>query len=93
VQQPIEQRRRQGGVAGEGLVPLPERQVRGHDGRSFLVALGGDLEEQVGLVAIHRQVADLRQELRLCDRGSFLSAACDRASAFIPGALCISTFP
>jgi hypothetical protein len=59
VQQPVEHRRRQYRVAGEGLIPRPEGQVRGQDHRALLVALGDDLEEQIGLLTAQRQITDL----------------------------------
>ena len=67
VQQPVEHRRGQHRVAGEGLIPRPEGQVRGQDHRALLVALGDDLEEQVGLFAPQRQVADLVDDQELVD--------------------------
>ena len=51
VQQPVEHRGGEGRVAGEGLVPLGEAEVTGEDQAAALVALGDDLEEQVGLLA------------------------------------------
>lgn len=59
MQQAVEQRGGERGVAVKGLVPLPERQVAGQQHGAFLVAFGDDLEEQVGLVTAHRQVTDL----------------------------------
>ena len=44
-----------------------EGQVRGQDHRALLVALGDDLEEQVGLLAAERQVADLVDDQELVD--------------------------
>jgi len=38
---------------------LAERQVRGQAHRALFVAFGNDLEEQVGLLATERQIADL----------------------------------
>ncbi len=35
------------GVTGEGLVPGPERQVRGEDDRALLVAARDDLEQEI----------------------------------------------
>jgi hypothetical protein len=38
---------------------LAKRQVAGDDQAALLVARSDDLEEQVGLLAAHRQIADL----------------------------------
>jgi hypothetical protein len=46
-------------VAGEGDVPTAEGEIRSEDHRAAFVALGHDLEEQVGLLAAHLQIADL----------------------------------
>ena len=47
------------GIAGERLSPAAERQIGREDQRPFLVPLGYDLEEQIGLVTAKRWVADL----------------------------------
>ncbi len=39
-------------------IPLAERQVAGDDQAAFFVACHDHLEEQIGLLAIHRQIAD-----------------------------------
>ena len=59
VQQPIQQGRRQGAVAAEGLVPLPEIEIAGDDQAAVLVALGDDLEEIVGGALLQRQIPQL----------------------------------
>src|SRR5690349_4195155 len=59
MQDAVEHRCRQDGVAGEGLIPATERQIGSEDQGSLLVSLGYDLEEQTGLVAAKRQVSDL----------------------------------
>ncbi len=59
VQQPIQHRGCQGGIAGKRVGPLAERQVRGQDHRPFLIALRHHLKEQVRFLASERQVADL----------------------------------
>ena len=58
MQQPVQQRRRQGGVLRERGVPLSERQVAGNDQAPSFVLSGDHLEEQVGLLPVHRQVAN-----------------------------------
>src|SRR5437016_548051 len=67
MQQPVEHRRGQHRIAGEGLIPGAEGEVGGQDRRSLLVTLGDDLEEQVGLFAPQRQVADLIDDQELVD--------------------------
>jgi hypothetical protein len=59
VQQPIQHRRRQHLVVREGARALRERQVAREHHRATLVALGHNVEEQVGLVRPGRQVVDL----------------------------------
>ncbi len=59
MENPVEHGGGEDRLAGEGLVPRAEGQVRGQDHRAALVALGDDLEEQVRLLAPQRQVADL----------------------------------
>jgi pimeloyl-ACP methyl ester carboxylesterase len=59
MEDPIEHRDSEYAVAGEGAVPAAEGEIRSEDHRAALVALRHDLEEQVGLLAAHRQVADL----------------------------------
>ncbi len=59
MEDPIEHRYGQYTVAGEGAIPAAEGEIRGEDHRAAFVALRHDLEEQVGLLAAHRQVADL----------------------------------
>ena len=67
VEQPIEHRCGQHRVTGKGLIPRPEGQVRGQDHRAFLIALGHDLEEQIGLFACQRQITDLVDDQELVD--------------------------
>ena len=38
---------------------MAQRQIGGEDQRAFLVALGHDLKEQIGLIAAERQIPDL----------------------------------
>src|SRR6185437_7715555 len=45
MQDAVEHRCRQDGVAGEGLIPATERQIGSEDQGSLLVSLGYDLEE------------------------------------------------
>jgi hypothetical protein len=45
VQQSVKKRGCQCGVAGEGLIPLPEDQVRGENNGAEVVAFGDDLKE------------------------------------------------
>jgi len=59
VEQAVEHGGGQNAIAGEGLVPRPEAEVGGHDGRGLFIAGGDDLEEQMGLLALQREVADL----------------------------------
>jgi uncharacterized protein YfaT (DUF1175 family) len=59
VENAIEHRGGKHAVAGEGAIPAAEGQVRCQDLRAAFVALCQHLEEQVGLLAAHRQVADL----------------------------------
>src|ERR1700686_5406059 len=54
MEQPIEQCGGEGRVAGEGLIPLTERQIRGQDDRATLVATGDDLEQLMSLLASER---------------------------------------
>ena len=58
MQQAIEQRCGQRRILSKGAVPLPERQVAGHNQAALFVFGGDHLEEQVGLLAVHRQVTD-----------------------------------
>lgn len=58
MQQPVQQRGRQRRVLRKCGVPLPERQVARHDQAALFVQRRDHLEEQVGLLAVHRQIAD-----------------------------------
>ncbi len=58
VDQAVDQGGRDHGVA-EDLAPGLEATVRGDDDRAALVAPGDQGEEQVGGLALERQVADL----------------------------------
>jgi len=62
----IENRAGDHGVA-EDLAPGAETLVAGNDDRTTLVAARDQLQEQIGALAVDRQVADLvaDQELRL----------------------------
>jgi hypothetical protein len=66
VQKPIENRAGDHVIA-EDLAPGAKTLVAGNDDRTSLVATRDQLEEQIGALAIDRQVADLvaDQELRL----------------------------
>ncbi len=57
--EPIEHGGGQDLVTGDGLIPGAEAEVRGPDPRTLFVAGGDDLEEQVRLFAVQRQVFDL----------------------------------
>lgn len=59
VQDAVEHRCSQCGVAAEGFIPLRKRKVAGQDHRAALVALGDDLEEVASLIPRERQIADL----------------------------------
>ena len=50
VQQSVQHCSGQCGVSSKGVVPLAEREVRGQNNGTVLVAFGDDLEEQVGLI-------------------------------------------
>ena len=58
VEEAIEDGRRDDGIA-EDLAPRAEALVAGQDDGAALVATGDELEEEVGAVAIDRDVADL----------------------------------
>lgn len=45
-------------VIGEGFSPVPERQVRGHQDGTDLVARGDELKEHVGRVLVEGDVTD-----------------------------------
>ena len=57
VQDPIEHRHREHAVAGEGAVPTTEGEIGSEDHRAVFIALSHHLEEQVGLLAAHRQMS------------------------------------
>jgi len=59
VQQPIERRRRQCRILCKRCIPLTERQIAGDDQAAFFIQRCDDLEEQVCLLPVHRQIADL----------------------------------
>ena len=65
---------RGGAGAAEDLVPAAERAVAGHDQRGPLVAVGDELEEEVGGVRVERGVADLVHDQQRVgvQRGQFL---------------------
>ena len=56
--QPVEQRASQP-FGAEDLGPFVEGQIRGHERRCLLVALGEDLEQQLGAGLRQRDVAEL----------------------------------
>jgi hypothetical protein len=59
MQESAEQRGEKRRFVGEGRGPLGERQVAGENRAAPFVALGHDVEEEIGLLASERQVADL----------------------------------
>src|SRR5665647_1592473 len=59
VQEPVEQRRRQGAVIVEYLGPVLERTVRGDDRGAALIARANNLEQAVGAKLVDRKVAEL----------------------------------
>jgi hypothetical protein len=65
VQKSIEHCGREGLVVGEGASPLREGQVAREHHAPALVALGDDIEEQVGLFPAEGQVADLVDDQQL----------------------------
>lgn len=68
VQDTSEHRRSEDGVAGESGIPAAEGEIRSEDHRATFIALRHDLEEQVGLLATQRQIADLIDDQQLCRR-------------------------
>ena len=62
VKDAIEHRGGEHAVAGEGAFPAAEGEIRGEDRHDALVAARDDLEEQIGLLAGHRQIADLTED-------------------------------
>lgn len=58
MQQPIQQGRCQRCIARQCVSPLSKRQIRGQNHGPFLIALGHDLEEQIGFLPTKWQVAD-----------------------------------
>jgi len=58
MQKPVEDRRGDDRVAEE-LLPIDEALVRGQDRRAFLVPVGDELEKQIRLPAVHRQIPGL----------------------------------
>jgi len=60
MQQAVEQCGGERTVAGEGLAPPPEQQVAGQQHRYLFVALGENLEEQVGPGHCERLFVDHR---------------------------------
>src|SRR5260221_6249899 len=65
VKDAIEHRGGEYAVAGEGTIPTAEGEIRGQDHRAALVAPRDHLEEQIGLLAAHRQIADLVEDQQL----------------------------
>lgn len=59
MQKPVQHRRYQRIITTKHVAPLIEREVRSDDDRAGFIALSDHLEEQVGLIAAHGQVADL----------------------------------
>lgn len=58
MQQAIEQCSGERGILSKGRIPLTEGQIAGDDQTAFFVAGRNHLEEQVGLLPAHRQIAD-----------------------------------
>ena len=65
VQEPVEHGSGEHGVAGEGLVPGPKVRFEVRIIGAVLVAARHHLEEEVGLLAAERQVADLVDDQQL----------------------------
>jgi hypothetical protein len=65
VQDSIEHRGGQHAVAGESAVPAAEREIRSEYHRTAFIAPRDDLEEQIGLFAAQRQIADLVDDQQL----------------------------
>lgn len=61
----FEHRHGEHAVAGEGGIPTAESEIRSEDHRAAFVALRHNLEEQVGLLTAHRQIAYLVDD-QLC---------------------------
>ena len=59
MQQAIQQRGGERRILGKGGVPLPERQVAGHNQAALFIACRDHLEKQVCLLPVHWQVANL----------------------------------
>ena len=78
--QPIEQRASQP-LGAEDLGPFVEGQIRGHQRRCLLVALGEDLEQQLGAGLRQRHVAELVDDQEILFGELLLHAqqAADRA--------------
>ena len=58
MQKPVEQRGGKRGVVVEDFRPAFERPIGAHQDGAALVALGDDLEQQVGTEFVDRKVAD-----------------------------------
>src|SRR5271165_593631 len=65
VQDTIEHRGGEHAVAGESAIPTAEGKIRSENHRTAFIALRHDLEEQVGLLAAHRQIAYLIDDQQL----------------------------
>src|SRR5271156_4270070 len=65
MQYAVEHRRSEHCVTGESGIPTAEGEVRSEDHRAAFIALRHDLKEQVGLLAAHRQIADLIDDQQL----------------------------
>ena len=63
----IEHRRGGHAVVGESGIPAAEGKIRSEDHRAMFIALLYDLEAQVGVLATHRQIADLVDDQQLVD--------------------------
>jgi len=57
MKQPVQDGRGDHGVA-EQLLPVPEALIRGQDRRALLIPVGNELEEQMRLPAVDRQISD-----------------------------------
>ena len=64
VQQPVEDRTGDYGIA-EDLTPGAETLIAGDDDRTALVTARDQLEEQVGALAVDRQIANLIDDQQL----------------------------
>ena len=57
VQEPVENGRGNDSIV-EQCLPVPKAFVSGNDGGAFLVAIGDELEKEIALMGVYREVAD-----------------------------------